>query len=305
MGNRLLFVFTAGRRVLLATAAVLALAATVVTCLRDASPVHAQSATNPTFEAATVKPHAGGTDRNTLVPPTSLPGGRFVSRFPLTFLISWAYKLPTNQSARVVGMPDWTRLAIYDVEATSVMPAGLSVQARDDRVRAMVQALLVDRFKLVIRRESKEMPVYALVVAKGGPKLQPADIDEENCPAAVPAPLGPVTSATPLPDVCHAFTGGAGRGLHARAVTMSDLAAFVESWTDRPLLDRTRLSGLYRFDQAKGFLPMNAPPDPAASRADGLTVSEMFDTLGLKMEGQKDTVDVFVVEHLEKPVSVD
>ena len=151
--------------------------------LVDVSQVRAQSTTNPTFEVASVKLHVGGIDRNTLVPPTALPGGRFVSNFPLALLISWAYKLPTNQNG-LKGIPDWAQGAgaIYDVEATSAMPPGLSVQARDDRVRAMVQALLVDRFKLVIRRESKEMPVYALVVAKGGPKLLRADIDEKDCP---------------------------------------------------------------------------------------------------------------------------
>jgi uncharacterized protein (TIGR03435 family) len=191
---------------------------------------------------------------------------------------------------------------MYDVEATSAMPPGLSVQARDDRVRAMVQALLVDRFKLVMRRESKEMPVYALVVAKGGPKLQRADIEEKDCPEATLAPLGPQTASTPMPDVCHAFSGGMGRGLHARAATITDLAAFVGGWTDRPLQDKTGIQGLYRFDQTKGFLSMNAPPpDPTSPLADEPTVSEMFAGLGLKMEPQKGVADVWVIEHMEKP----
>src|SRR5262249_16917672 len=165
-----------------------------------------QAPTNPTFEVASVKLHVGGMDRNTLVPPTALPGGRFVSNFPLKFVIAWAYRVPFNsQGGRLTGLPDWADGpgSIFDVEATGAMPPGLSVQARDDRVRAMVRALLVDRFKLVIRRDSKEMPVYALAVAKGGPKLQPADIDEKDCPEASLAPLGPQTAATPMPGVCH------------------------------------------------------------------------------------------------------
>jgi len=68
------------KKLLLTVAAVLALTV----------PAAAQSAENPRFEVASVKLHAGGTDRNTLVPPTMLPGGRFVSRFPLAFLISYA-----------------------------------------------------------------------------------------------------------------------------------------------------------------------------------------------------------------------
>jgi len=212
-------------------------------------------------------------------------------------LVSYAYKLPFNQSVRVAGIPDWARGAIYDIEATSVMPPGLSVQARDDRVRAMVQALLVDRFKLVIRRESKERPVYALLVAKGGPKLQRADIDEKDCPEASPDPLGPQIPSTPMPDRCHAFSGGMGRGLRARAANMSDLVAFVENWTDRPLLDKTGIEGLYRFE-TDGWLPMDATSDPSSDRP---TVFEMFKKLGLRMEPQKAVVDGYVIEHMEKP----
>jgi uncharacterized protein (TIGR03435 family) len=273
----------------------------VVIGLVDVSQVRAQSAENPRFEVASVKLHAAGFDRNTLVPPTVLPGGRFVSRFPLAILISWAYKLPTNQS-RVTGIPDWTKSpqgGVYDVEATSAMPPGLSMEARNDRVRAMVQALLVDRFKLVIRRESKEMPVYSLVVAKGGPKLQRADIDEKDCPEASLNALGPISTSTPMPDVCHAFNGGVGRGLHARAANMSDLASFVENWTDRPLLDKTGIQGLYRFETGP-YLRM----DEMAARPDvpdAPTVFEMFGQLGLRIEPQKGVVEVYVIDHIEKP----
>jgi uncharacterized protein (TIGR03435 family) len=298
MANRPMDGLTGGRKLLLAAAALLSLALPVVIGLIDVPQVHAQSATNPTFEVASVKLHVGGMDRNTLVPPTALPGGRFRSRFPLMMLVSYAYKLPFNQSVRVAGIPDWAREAIYDVEATSVMPPGLSVQARDERVRAMVQALLVDRFKLVMRRESKERPVYALLVAKGGPKLQRSDIDEKDCPEASAAdPLGPQIPSTPMPDRCHIFAGGMGRGLHAKAATMSDLVAYVENWTDRPLLDKTGIKGLYRFETG-GWLPMDATSDLSSDRP---TVFGMFETLGLRMEPQKAVVDGYVIEHMEKP----
>jgi uncharacterized protein (TIGR03435 family) len=306
MANRKMHELNRGRRLLLAAAAMLALALPVVMGLVDVSKVRAQSVENPTFEAASVKPHLGeATDRNTLVPPTALPGGRFVSKFPLKFVLAYAYQVPFNQSAKMTGIPEWADgpQGTYDIEATSAMPPGLSRQARDERVRAMVQALLVDRFKLVIRRESKEMPVYALVVAKGGPKLQRADIDEKDCPEASLNALGPVSSSTPIPDVCHAVSGGMGRGLHAKAVTVADLAAFVENWTDRPLLDKTGIKGLFRFDQARGFLPVNPPADPTGRLADEPTVFEMFEELGLRMEAQKAFVDVYVIDHMEKPSS--
>ncbi len=166
----------------------------------------------------------------------------------------------------------------------------------------MVQALLVDRFKLAIHRESKEMPVYALLVAKGGPKLQRADIDEKDCPEASLNALGPVTPSTPIPDVCHAFNGGMGRGLHAKAANMSDLAACVENWTDRPLLDRTGINGLYRFE-TKGWQPMDPSVAAGSDVTDRLTVYQMFGELGLRIEAQKGVVDVYVIEHMEKPAS--
>jgi uncharacterized protein (TIGR03435 family) len=206
----------------------------------------------------------------------------------------------------MTGIPDWAAQEVYDIEATSTMPPGLSGQARDERMRAMVQALLVDRFKLVIHRESKEMPVYALVVAKGGPKLQGADIDDKDCPDGLLNVLGPVSTSTPMPDVCHVFNGGRGRGLHARAATIADLAAYVESWTDRPLLDKAGLTRLYRFD-TKGWLPMDPTSSAAGSSdagllgvADSPTVFQMFEDLGLRMEAQKGVVDVYVIDHLER-----
>jgi uncharacterized protein (TIGR03435 family) len=232
-----------------------------------------------------------------------LPGGRFVSRFPLAILISFAYKLPGNES-RVTGIPDWTKSphgGVYDVEAKGVMPPGLSMEARNDRVKAMVQALLVDRFKLAIRRESKEMPVYALLVAKGGPKLQRADIDEKDCPEASLNALGPISPSTPIPDVCHAFNGGMGRGLHSRASSISDLAAYVENWTDRPLLDKTGIRGLYRFE-TNGWQPMDPSAYGGSSQfADRPTVFQIFEALGLRMEAQKGVVEVYVIDHIEKP----
>jgi uncharacterized protein (TIGR03435 family) len=70
-------------------------------------------------------------------------------------------------------------------------------------MKLMLQALLADRFKLVIHGETKEIPVYALVVGKGGPKLQKADIEEKDCPEVAPA-TGPGTPNT----ACHSFMGG-------------------------------------------------------------------------------------------------
>lgn len=293
---------TCGRKLPLATA-MLALIVPVVIGLVDVSQLSAQSTKKPEFDVTAIRQHAGPLSPNTLVNPTVLPGGRFVSRTFLRILIAYAYKVPVNRSPRITGFPDWMAVdlrgdSVYDIEATSAMPAGLSIEARDDRVRAMVQALLIDRFKLVIRRESKEMPVYALVVAKGGPKLQRADIGEKDCPESSIEPVG---LQPPIPSSCHAIIGGIGRGVHARAATISELAAYMENWTDRPLIDKTGIEGLYRFD-TKPWRPINSSMEARPTDiADGTTVFQMFENMGLRMEPQKGVVDVYVIERLEKP----
>src|SRR5580658_2141867 len=214
----------------------LAVTAAVAIGLVIASQAGAQSqgAKALSFDAASVKPHPPG-DRMSLMPPTAYPGGRFVSKFSLAMVISYAYNLPDlNPRVRLSGLPAWadgdrrTVAGFYDIEATGDIPPGLSLQDRKNRMRLMVQTLLADRFKLVIHRETKEMPVYALVVAKGGPKLEKADIEEKDCPDVS---LSPGTSIT----ACHFIGGGLGGGLHGRAVDMADVASFVENWTDRPL----------------------------------------------------------------------
>ena len=83
---------------------------------------------------------------------------------------------------------------------------------------------------------------------------------------------------------------------------MSDLAAYVENWTDRPLLDKTGITGLYRFE-TKGWVPMDATPDPSSPQANTQTVFQMLAGLGLKMEAQKGVVDVYAIKHIEKPSS--
>lgn len=283
------------------------LAVTAAVAFVLVSAAQAQGAKALSFDAASVKPHPPG-DRMNLMPPTVYPGGRFVSRFSLTLVIAYAYNLPENPRVRLSGLPAWadgdrrTGAGYYDIEATGAIPAGLSIQDRQNRMKQMVQTLLADRFKLVIHRETKEMPVYALVVGKGGPKLEKADIEEKDCPDAPPiAPGTPITA-------CHFIGGGMGQGLHGRAVDMADVANFVENWTDRPLLDKTGLKGLCHIE-TKGWLPMQPGPAPApgvkaedgTDMADVPTVFQMFERLGLKMESQNDKADTYVIDHLEKP----
>ena len=230
----------------------LRMACTVAVCAGAAAifaagtPVRAQSSNRNSvaFDVASVKHsspdgilHAG---------MQILPGGKFTARnTPLRLIIAAAYDLPI-QSGRLTGGPDWISEG-YDIDAIAPrgsIPSGVSPKIQNQKIRLMLQTLLVDRFKLITRRETKDLPVYAVVVGKNGPKLTKAKVDEKGCQDG---------SAAEVP--CHQFSGGQGRGLHGEAVDMDDLVLFVENWTDKPIVNKTNLKGLYKIE-ADGWLPM-------------------------------------------------
>src|SRR5215472_16297610 len=198
---------------------VLAVLCRMLVSLAPASPLAAQSTA---FEVASVKLNATEDFRATKL--QILPGGHFsATALPLRYLIVYAYNLPMNPSERLTSVPEWTNEARYDIEAKApdgAFPAGLPASDARARVRAMLRALLADRFRLMMRRETKDVSIYVLTVAKGGPKLKASSVQEAECP------LDPADRTS-----CHQFAGGMGRGLHATAVNMKDLAGWIENWT--------------------------------------------------------------------------
>src|SRR5262249_18351740 len=140
----------------------------------------------------------------------------------------------------------------FDVEGKAELP-GLKGRARELEMKRMLQTLLEERFHLVLRRETKEVPIYAILVGKNGPKLTKAKIEEADCP-----------DGRPDSSSCHVINGGMGRGLHAKAADMADVALFAGNWTDRPLIDKTGLTELYELD-TEGWAPML----PRLPRPDG------------------------------------
>lgn len=308
MANRVVQTVAFGRKMRLMGVAMVTVAGPIFIGI-GSRPVRAQSQqTRPSFEVTSVKPYQG--DSRAMRPPLFLAGGRFTSRAPLLMVIAYAYNVPLGPAVmRIRGAPSWINFGspegVYDIEATAATGAiadGLSPNARIERGRLLVQGLLADRFKLVIQRESKEMPVYALVVGKGGPKLQKADIQEKDCVDT------PDSRPEDWNTTCHRFFGGRGRGVHGGAVDLSDLVNFVQGWTDRPLIDETGIKGLYHIETGP-WLPMELGAlNPASgAKQDGIDVADLptlftvFERLGLKMEARKERLDVYVIEHIEKP----
>jgi uncharacterized protein (TIGR03435 family) len=265
-----------------------------------------------TFEVTSVKPNHSDNLRSM---NAQFVGVRFsATNLPLIFLIADAYEVPI-QSTRVIGLPEWTARERFDIDAKAsidVLPDDLAANDRKKRTHALLQSLLTDRFKMMIHRESKEMAFYSLTVGRSGPKLEKGLIEEKDC----------VENPTPSGVPCHRFNGGQGRGLHGKAVNMQDLAEFIENWTDHPVVDKTGLQGLFSVE-TDGWVPMRqlaqpppasgasasplattvGPPSGEASMSDPTrpTLFMVLAKLGLELKIQKGPVDIFVVDHIERP----
>jgi uncharacterized protein (TIGR03435 family) len=292
-----------GKKLLLTVAGMATVTAPIAIGVLNAPQIRAQSqpATPLAFEVASIKPNKSADWRGQRIQFT--PGGRFsVVNLPLDVIIAIAYNVPF-QSARLTGGPDWARSDRYDIEATAekgTIPEGSPTKVRAEKMRLMLQTLLAERFKLTIRSETKEQPVYALVVGKDGPKLQAAKIQEKDC-----------SDDSNDNTACHQLSGGQGQGLHGSAVDLSDVALFVANWTDRPVLDRTGIEGLFNI-QTEGWTPLRprqalapgAEPskeDLALSDPTRPTLFMILQRLGLKLESQKAPVEMFVIEHVDRP----
>jgi uncharacterized protein (TIGR03435 family) len=182
-----------------------------------------------------------------------LPNGDVIATsVPVISLLSYAYDVPVNPSPRLSGLPDWTIHDRYDVEAKAppnTVPRGLRDSEMPSRAQQMIRALLDDGFRLVMRVENRKMPVYALTVARGGPKLQRSAIAENECVFDTG------------PEGCHKFVGGLGHPLVAKAIDMDDLGHYIANWTDLPVVNRTALSGLFAV-ATEGWIPMRLPLRP-------------------------------------------
>jgi uncharacterized protein (TIGR03435 family) len=253
-------------------------------------------AQSQTFEAVSIKPARSGDPRNMRM--RVLPNGDLkASAVPVLLLVQYAYDVPANPSPRLSGHPGWRDSYDIDVKApANAIPAGLPESEKRGRTQRMIRRLLADRFKLVMRVDQKTMPVYALIVASGGSKLQKSTIAEKDC-----------IFDTGTPESCHHFIAGRGHPLNARAITMDDLARYIENWADLPVVNRTTVNGLFDV-QTEGWTPMRLPPPPPgnapAARFDDLpTIFTVLRTLGLELKQQDATVPVYTVEHIERPAA--
>ena len=255
----------------------------------------------PKFEVASIKRCvAGSADRSHGIRVT--PARLSVTCSPVKFLIQAAYATSADASVPISGGPAWIDSELYDIEAKAD-----GNPSRETMSGPMLQALLEDRFKLRIRRETKEVPVYALTVAKGGPKLQA--FHEGSC---VSNDLEKPAASSPgqkRPILCGSYSIGLkGSNLtldvHKRSVTEFSRQLHL----DRPVLDKTGIAGLFDFHlefasdgTTAGFFPPGYQAEPSDS-PDGPSIFTAIEAqLGLKLEPAKGPGEILIIENIEKP----
>jgi uncharacterized protein (TIGR03435 family) len=268
----------------------------------------AQTPASPTFEVASVKPAAPQDVNRQMMRQRGGPGSPdptqySVENFPLSRIITQAYGV---QSYQVSG-PSWIDSERYDIVA-KVAPG-----TTREQFQLMLQSLLAERFKLVVHKETKELPTYALIVAKGGPKLKESPKVDQDAAQNAPPPT-PQVGRDGRPQIPR---GGRGmmimmgpKGLHAEAARsgMPQLADFLSNQLGRPVVDETHLTGLYDYAldfSSEGLatmkgMPMMAPP-PGAGGADGGpegggSIFTAVQDLGLKLESRKGQIPLIVVD---------
>ena len=257
------------------------------------------------FEAASVKPS------NPSSPPGQgirrQPGGRFNTiNTPLRMLITFAYQI---QNYQLVGGPDWLGSDRFDIVAKMEGdPPPIVPGSGADHMMLAMRSFLADRFKLVVRRETRELDIYALTMArpggKPGPALKPASGD--CSPAAFAARAGgpPPTPGGAPPVVCG-MQQGPGR-IRFGGFPLSLFVNGISGRVGRAVLDRTGLTGNWDFELAfaaevpPGALPPGAEPPPIDPDAPNLFTA-IQEQLGLKLESTKGPVEVLVIDSAQRP----
>jgi uncharacterized protein (TIGR03435 family) len=239
------------------------------------------------------------------------PGGRFTVSMPLSALITMAYGI---QRFQLLGGPGWINSDRFDITAKAEdVPMPPTPTGTPNRMQLMVRSLLKERFALVAHNETRELPVSYLVMAREdgrlGERLKPSTVDcaalmAQRARGGGPPPELPKPGEAPQ---CG-MMGGMGR-IAGGAATMSTLASMLAAQLNRPVYDRTNLTG--RFDFQIEYTPDRMPQiQPGASLPPGIVLpspdgpslfTALQEQLGLKVESTRGPVEVVVIDSVEQP----
>ena len=260
----------------------------------------------PQFDAVSIKTCKPGA----VVPGGSSPGRLHIGCGHLadtdnTGLIQVAYhryasgQLTAYGIIPIEGGPDWVHSETFEIDATSDgHPSNQMMEG------PMMQKILEDRFKLKIHRETRQGPVYELILGKGSPKLKP--LQEGSC---IPVALG--RAMPPLPSgqrYCRNLVSPT--SVNFQGGTLSMFAALLNLIVDRPVIDKTGITDYFeiqlKFSPDDSAAPRPATADPGAPAAVGVPDAPYIfqaiqEQLGLKLAPAKGPVEVLVIDHIERP----
>ena len=246
----------------------------------------------PTFEAAAIKRNTSGSDAASFRGQSARIA---VTNNSLRNIIRNAWGL---QGFQIIGGPDWINIERWDIVAKA------EGNPQGPEMMVMVQNLLADRFKLVTHRETRELPIYALVLAKAdrsfGPNLHASSTDcLKEMTAAVARVGGPPRDGKVL---CGMRTNN-GR-MEMNAVPMANLARNLSPIAGRSVVDKTGLSG--GFDATLTWTPdasLGSSPEapPQTTDAGPSLFTAIQEQLGLKLDSQRGPVEVLVIDSVERP----
>lgn len=242
------------------------------------------------FEVATIKP-SDPSSRNQML---NFNGESMETQGEtVKDLIKFAYGLNMSGEQQVVGAPKWVNEQRWDInakeDAETVAAIGkMQQQARREQFQMMVQSFLTERFHLKVHRETRELPVYALVVAKGGSKLTPAP----------PRPIGP--DGQPHGNMGIRGNGkGEFMGMNATTGILANTLGYQAEIGGKTVIDRTGMAGEYNFE-------LKWTPDmlAASGESNGPSLfTALQEELGLKLEATKALVEVVVIDGVEEPTA--
>jgi len=230
-----------------------------------------------TFDVASIRPMTYADGARTHIYNSPRTSEFRAINVTLRDLLEVAWGIPETQ---MLSGPAWASTDKFDLEAKSDAKfnehlAGLSIDQGREEKRQMLQALLADRFELAAHAEKREMPIFAMVIAKGGPKL--------------------ITT-----NVNGALSGGRGRISITGGDDALAVLAFELSWRlGRPVVDQTGLKG--RYELTLNWTEDDVPSTAAISSGGPSLFTAIQEQLGLKLEATKGPVPVLVIDHAEKP----
>ncbi len=251
----------------------------------------------PEFEVASVKTNTSGNMMVMIRPPA---GGRFTAtNARLKMLVALAYNV---RNFEISGGPGWLDTDGFDIEARASDP-----KLNIDGLRPMLQSLLEDRFQLKVRRETREVPVYALTLPKGTSRLPEAK--EGGCREMTPdKPLPPPTPGQFPPTPCGGFFMEPNH-LEGGRISMTQLANALTRILGKPVIDKTGFTGTFdvKLDfsaEGTGFTAGPTPPGLPAPNFDTSSpniFTALQDSLGVKLESTKGPGNMLYIDHAEKP----